>query len=251
MIDSQVLDSFRKTKCLVTGGTGLIGRQVVQMLCNAGAAVRVVSLQMEYNLFDRSIEDGILPYCEGQGMTVIAYSPLDQGRVAGGRRGREFLEEIGVRYDKTAAQVALRWLIARPAVVVVSNATSEGHVRENAASAGFDLSGDDVESMDRFFRNTRVSISTDRIRVCGPDGAYVTVEQAIENARHLSPSPQELAASIAEEPAIKPVRVVATSDHSGQYDYDLIEGRMRYWAWVIAHDGRVPIPAYVRESQDV
>jgi len=44
MMDSIVLDSFKDKKCLVTGGTGLIGRQVVDILCNAGADVTVVSL---------------------------------------------------------------------------------------------------------------------------------------------------------------------------------------------------------------
>lgn len=44
MIKDEVLDSFAEKNCLVTGGTGLIGRQVVKFLCDAGAAVKVVSL---------------------------------------------------------------------------------------------------------------------------------------------------------------------------------------------------------------
>jgi GDP-L-fucose synthase len=44
MISDSVLDSFRNRNILVTGGTGLIGRQVATMLCDAGACVRIVSL---------------------------------------------------------------------------------------------------------------------------------------------------------------------------------------------------------------
>ena len=44
MIASQVLESFREAQVLVTGGTGMIGRQVVDLLCAAGARVRTVSL---------------------------------------------------------------------------------------------------------------------------------------------------------------------------------------------------------------
>lgn len=44
MIQNEVLQSFSGRKCLVTGGTGLIGRQVVNLLCGAGAHVRIVSL---------------------------------------------------------------------------------------------------------------------------------------------------------------------------------------------------------------
>ena len=44
MIEQKVLNSFKGKKCIVTGGTGLIGRQVVKLLCDAGARVIVVSL---------------------------------------------------------------------------------------------------------------------------------------------------------------------------------------------------------------
>ena len=44
MIDDKVLNSFQKKNVVITGGTGLIGRQIVQMLCDAGAFVKVVSL---------------------------------------------------------------------------------------------------------------------------------------------------------------------------------------------------------------
>ena len=44
MIGEEVLKSFKNSKTLVTGGTGLIGRQVVDILCQAGADVKVVSL---------------------------------------------------------------------------------------------------------------------------------------------------------------------------------------------------------------
>lgn len=44
MIDDNVIKSFTSKNVLITGGTGLIGRQVVKILCDAGANVRVVSL---------------------------------------------------------------------------------------------------------------------------------------------------------------------------------------------------------------
>jgi GDP-L-fucose synthase len=44
MIPDEVIGSFTGRRVLITGGTGLIGRQVVKILCDAGAKVRVVSL---------------------------------------------------------------------------------------------------------------------------------------------------------------------------------------------------------------
>lgn len=53
MIKEEVLKEFEKKSALVTGGTGLIGRQIVKMLCDADARVRIVSLD-EVNVDDRA-----------------------------------------------------------------------------------------------------------------------------------------------------------------------------------------------------
>jgi len=53
MIKKEVLMTFAGLRCIVTGGTGLIGRQIVKMLCDAGAHVRIVSLD-EVNVDDRA-----------------------------------------------------------------------------------------------------------------------------------------------------------------------------------------------------
>jgi len=53
MIKEEVLKEFKNKNILVTGGTGLIGRQIVKMLCDAGARVRIVSLD-EVNVDDRA-----------------------------------------------------------------------------------------------------------------------------------------------------------------------------------------------------
>ena len=52
MISKDVLESFKDKECLVTGGNGLIGRQVVKILCDAGARVTIVSLD------DINVDDG-------------------------------------------------------------------------------------------------------------------------------------------------------------------------------------------------
>jgi GDP-L-fucose synthase len=44
VIKEEVLQSFNKKNCLITGGMGLIGRPIVKMLCDADARVRIVSI---------------------------------------------------------------------------------------------------------------------------------------------------------------------------------------------------------------
>ena len=212
---------------------------------------RIVSNQLEYNLFDRFIEMAILPYCEAEQISVIAYSPLNKGRLATDEKKMSVLSEIAGRYGKTIAQISLNWLIRQPAIVVIPKAVKEQHILENGAAVTFELDDEDFRAIDRIFAYNPVPVPTDCIKVTlegeGSRKAYQTLEQAIRNPLGFTPSPSELAESIKQGEPVKPVRLVPSIDRSGVYDYELIEGRVRYWAWVIAHNGQVPIPALVRD----
>ena len=210
--------------------------------------LNVAANQVEYNLFDRFIERMILPYCRAERMTVIGYSPLDKGRVAA---GDQLLREIGLRYGKTPAQVVLNWLVRRPEVIVIPKATNPVHVRDNAAAADFVMSDEDARLIGEAFsaEPTLVPIKDISVSVHGEGNrkVYQTVEQALQNELNFTPSPSELAADILKGEPIKPVRVVPVIAES--HRYELIEGRIRYWAWVIAHCGNMPIPALIRHSR--
>ena len=209
----------------------------------------IFSVQTEYNLFDRSIEENILPYCEQRGITVMAYSPLDQGRVADSYTRVESLKRIANKYNKTIAQVALQWIISRPVVVAIPKSVNGRHTKENADAADLELTQADIEEINRVFRQDVLQISVDKICVItggqGNRQVYQTIEEAVENKLEFVPSPAELAEDIKNGDMLKPVRVVKRKTESDQYEYDLIEGRIRYWAWVIAHKGKLPVPAYV------
>ena len=212
---------------------------------------KVVSLQTEYNLFDRMIEDETLPFCSHNRILIIAYSPLDQGRIADGVTRSNLLGKLARKYDKTSAQIALRWLINKPPVIAIPKAKNIKHLKENASAVDFDIEEKDITEIDRIFERLRIYVLPDRIRVSIQGQAnrlvYQTIEEAKENRLGHVPSPTDLAKSIVEEGAIKPIRLIRTMNTSGKYDYDLVEGRIRYWAWVIAC-GNIPIPAYVRED---
>ncbi|MGA8849124.1 MAG: aldo/keto reductase [Dehalococcoidia bacterium] len=215
----------------------------------------IVSAQVEYNLFDRTIESSVLPYCQSEGITVIAYSPLDQGKIASGETRMKALQKIAHKYNRTVAQVVLNWLISHPPVIAIPKATNPDHVKENAAAADFQLSDEDFEAINETFAPKCVYVPVERIRVVvggqGNRQVYQTLGEAIENKLGFVPSPVDLAQGIGEGEVLKPVRVIRSTDKTGRYDYDLIEGRIRYWAWVIAHNGKVPIPAYIRDNESI
>ncbi len=107
----------------------------------------IVANQVKYSIADRGIERDILPYAQREKITIIAYTPLEHGRLA----RNKILAEIGKKYNKTAAQVALNWLISKPRVVTIPKAGSIEHVKENLGAMGWRLSRDDIEYLDREF----------------------------------------------------------------------------------------------------
>ena len=211
----------------------------------------IVSNQVEYNLFDRSIESGLIQYCDENDVTIIAYSPLDQGHISPGGEKASVLTRIAEKYMKTSSQVVLNWLISHRNVVAIPKSNDPIHIRQNAEAADFKLVRPDIEEMNRVFHTKPLEVPTKTIKVVldgqGSRKAYQTIDEALKNTLGFTPSPSTLAQDIARRgEAVKPVRVRKSQDRSGRYDYDLVEGRIRYWAWVIAYQGKKPIPVLVR-----
>ncbi|RLI64966.1 MAG: aldo/keto reductase [Candidatus Asgardarchaeum californiense] len=115
---------------------------------NALSKNDIVVNQVKYNLLDRSIERDVLPYCQREKITIMAYTPLAKGELA----RNPILKEIGKKYGKTAAQVALNWLISKDHVMAIPKASSLNHVEENAGAMGWRLSPDDVKFLNEKFK---------------------------------------------------------------------------------------------------
>ena len=112
----------------------------------------IVSNQVEYSLVDRGVETRLVPFCKKEGITVIAYSPLAQGRIPHGKGGPfKVLDEIAGILGKTRNQVALNWLLHDPSVVVIPKAVRETHVRENAGVSDWKLSPDQYRRLSEAF----------------------------------------------------------------------------------------------------
>jgi diketogulonate reductase-like aldo/keto reductase len=104
---------------------------------------KIVSNQVEYNLSDRSIEQDLLPYCQKEGITILAYSPLARGLSV--RARSSLLDEIASKYKKTRAQVILNWITSHDGVITIPKSDSVDHTKENCGASGWRLSEDDIE----------------------------------------------------------------------------------------------------------
>jgi diketogulonate reductase-like aldo/keto reductase len=103
--------------------------------------------QVLYNLAHRGIEWNVLPWCQRLGLPVMAYSPIEQGRLV----GHPVLRGIGRRHRATSAQVALAWVIAHPDVCAIPEAGTPEHVRENFEALKVVLEPDDAVELDAAF----------------------------------------------------------------------------------------------------
>jgi len=81
----------------------------------------------------------------------MAYTPLEKGLLA----NDPFLSEIGKKYGKTSAQVALNWLISKEMVVAIPKAIKMEHIEENAGAMGWKLSEEDMKLIDEKFKEAR------------------------------------------------------------------------------------------------
>jgi len=107
----------------------------------------VAANQVLYNPMRRGIEYALLPQCRAKGIPVMAYSPLEQGKIAKNRA----IKAIAERLDRTAAQVALAWVLRQDGVVAIPKAGNVDHVRENRGALDIALGTDELEEIDRAF----------------------------------------------------------------------------------------------------
>jgi diketogulonate reductase-like aldo/keto reductase len=107
---------------------------------------RCATNQVPYNLADRHIEGDLLPWCEKQGMPVMAYSPL--GGPGASLLRDATLARIGAAHGCSAAAVALAWTIRGGLVIAIPESGSAAHVKENAVALSLALTPEDLAALD-------------------------------------------------------------------------------------------------------
>jgi aryl-alcohol dehydrogenase-like predicted oxidoreductase len=102
--------------------------------------VEVVSVQNEYNVFDRSSEE-VLEICEAENIGFIPWFPVGAGKIE-----TKKLDQVAPKYEATSYQIALAWLLKRsPVMLPIPGTASLAHLEENVAASAIDLSDEDFE----------------------------------------------------------------------------------------------------------
>lgn len=100
-----------------------------------------------YNLTRRGIEYDLLPWCEARQLPLIAYSPVEQGRLL----KEPALAEIARTHQATPAQIALAWVLRKSGIIAIPKAADPAHVRENYKSLSIILTPEEEHRLDEAF----------------------------------------------------------------------------------------------------
>jgi diketogulonate reductase-like aldo/keto reductase len=103
--------------------------------------------QILYNLTRRGIEYDLLPQAQARDLPLMAYSPIEQGRLT------EYpeVEDIAEKHGATSAQIALAWVLRQPGVIAIPKASTLSHVQENRAALEVKLTAEDLAKLDEVF----------------------------------------------------------------------------------------------------
>jgi diketogulonate reductase-like aldo/keto reductase len=107
---------------------------------------RLVCNQVYYSIQERAVEEKLLPWCQAHASTLVAYSPLGQGRIL----HHPLLKEIARSSGGTPAQVALAFLISRGAISIPKS-SSISRAKENVGAMKLKISKEDGVRLNEVF----------------------------------------------------------------------------------------------------
>jgi aldehyde reductase len=108
---------------------------------------QVQTNQVLYNLTRRGVEWDLLPWQRARGVPLMAYSPIEQGRLLRHRALIDFSKRHGI----TAAQAALAWLLAKDDIIAIPKTASPQRLAQNMAALAHPLGVDALAELDRLF----------------------------------------------------------------------------------------------------
>ena len=103
--------------------------------------------QVLYNLSRRGIEWDLLPWCRSKGLPIMAYSPIEQGRLLENKKLKALASEIGV----SAAQLSIAWSIRNNDIITIPKASNLEHVSQNIDAWTIKLESAILDELDKLF----------------------------------------------------------------------------------------------------
>jgi diketogulonate reductase-like aldo/keto reductase len=143
----EAFDELMRAGKIRAWGVSNFDRSDMEELWGLPGGKACATNQVLYNLSRRGIEHDLMPWCAKHHVSIMAYSPVEQGRLL---RHRE-LQEVAKRHGATPAQVALAWTMRHDGVISIPKAGTVAHVKENVGALGLRLTAEDFAALDKAF----------------------------------------------------------------------------------------------------
>ena len=140
-------DELQHAGKIVSWGVSNFDTDDMKELVGIAGGNAVATNQILYNLTRRGPEFDLMPWCAGRKIPLMAYSPIEQGRLL----GNSVLAEIASETGGTPASVALAWAMRSGNVIAIPKSSNLHHVRDNRKAADLRLSEDQLKRLDRAF----------------------------------------------------------------------------------------------------
>lgn len=143
----ETLDAFETLKAdgkIRHYGLSNFDADAISAAFGTKAGRQIACNQVLYNLARRGIEGRLLPWCVKNDVAVMAYSPLDQGRL-GLKSG---IKSVAKRHGVTPEAVAVAWTMRQPHLCTIPKAVDPDHLRATLTAATLSLSADDLAALD-------------------------------------------------------------------------------------------------------
>jgi diketogulonate reductase-like aldo/keto reductase len=142
----EAMSSLKQAGKIRHWGVSNLDTDDMEELVEAGGASCVTD-QVLYNLTRRGPEHDLLPWLEANGMSAMAYSPVEQGRLIDDDELASLASDAGM----TPSQLALAWVLRRPGMIAIPKAGRIDHVRENREAADAVPSPETLARLDDLF----------------------------------------------------------------------------------------------------
>jgi diketogulonate reductase-like aldo/keto reductase len=147
---AETVDAFERLKAagkISAWGVSNFDVDDMEELLTVPSGKNVATNQVLYNLGRRGIEFDLLPWCQARNIPLMAYSPIEQGRLL----RHPVVIRIAKAYQATPAQVALAFVLERDGVIAIPKTSQAARVRENREAVSLDISDDDWAALDTAF----------------------------------------------------------------------------------------------------
>ncbi len=145
-ISDQVknIESVRKEGLTRYIGVSNFSVEQMEEARSSTSTSEIVCNQVEYNMTKRDAEKDVIPYCEVNGMSVVAYTPIEKGSP----QRYKGMKDVSSSTGKTPIQISLNFLMRNSAVIPIPKSENLDHIKEILGSTGWRLKDEEVALLD-------------------------------------------------------------------------------------------------------